>query len=330
MKYGHLFAPLELGFTRLANRIVMGSMHTGLEDRARNFPKLAAYFAERARGGAGLLVSGGIAPNRAGWAKPFAGKLTKHARSRTAPARHAGRACRGRQDLHADTAHRPLRVSAIPAWRRAHCARPSIVSSRVHCRRMACATRSRPSCVARRWRARRVTTASRSWVRKATSSTNSSRHEPTCAPTSGAVTWWDARGSRSRSCGKPASRSAATSSSSSASPGSTWSRAVAPARKSSGWPSQMEGAGATMLNTGIGWHEARIPTIAGMVPRGAFGWVSARIKAATRLPVIATNRYNMPAEADAMLASGARGSRLDGAPAARRSRPAEQGARWPR
>src|SRR5678816_1426292 len=76
MKYARLFAPLELGFTRLANRIVMGSMHTGLEDRARDFPKLAAYFAARARGGAGLLVSGGIAPNRAGWGKPFAGKLT--------------------------------------------------------------------------------------------------------------------------------------------------------------------------------------------------------------------------------------------------------------
>src|SRR4026208_163918 len=75
MKYARLFAPLELGFTRLANRIVMGSMHTGLEDRARDFPKLAAYFAARARGGAGLLVSGGIAPNRAAWAKPFAGQL---------------------------------------------------------------------------------------------------------------------------------------------------------------------------------------------------------------------------------------------------------------
>src|SRR5690242_20085184 len=76
MKYGHLFAPLDLGFVTLPNRIVMGSMHTGLEDRVADFPKLAAYFAERARGGAGLLVSGGIAPNRAGWAKPFAGKLS--------------------------------------------------------------------------------------------------------------------------------------------------------------------------------------------------------------------------------------------------------------
>ena len=68
--------------------------------------------------------------------------------------------------------------------------------------------------------------------------------------------------------------------------------------------SQMEGAGATMLNTGIGWHEARVPTIAGIVPRGAFGWVSARIKAATRLPVIATNRFNAPDGAEALLASG--------------------------
>src|SRR3954468_9535920 len=76
MNYGHLFAPLDLGFTQLANRIVMGSMHTGLEDRASDFPKLAAYFAARARGGAGLLISGGIAPNRAGWTKPFAGQLS--------------------------------------------------------------------------------------------------------------------------------------------------------------------------------------------------------------------------------------------------------------
>ena len=68
--------------------------------------------------------------------------------------------------------------------------------------------------------------------------------------------------------------------------------------------SQMEGAGATMLNTGIGWHEARVPTIAGVVPRGAFGWVSARIKAATRLPVIATNRLNMPESAEALLVNG--------------------------
>ena len=79
VNYGHLFAPLDLGHLTLPNRIVMGSMHTGLEDRARDYPKLAAYFAARARGGAGLLVTGGIAPNRAGWGYPFAGKLSVRA-----------------------------------------------------------------------------------------------------------------------------------------------------------------------------------------------------------------------------------------------------------
>src|SRR3954454_1671119 len=84
VSYPHLFAPLDLGFLTLRNRIVMGSMHTGLEDRARDYPKLAAYFAERARGGVGLIVTGGIAPNVAGWIGPFAGKLN----SRREVARH--------------------------------------------------------------------------------------------------------------------------------------------------------------------------------------------------------------------------------------------------
>ncbi len=74
--FPHLLAPLDLGFTVLPNRVLMGSMHTGLEDRGEDYPKLAAYFAERARGGVGLIVTGGIAPNAAGWTKPFAGTLS--------------------------------------------------------------------------------------------------------------------------------------------------------------------------------------------------------------------------------------------------------------
>ncbi|MDQ3039300.1 MAG: NADPH-dependent 2,4-dienoyl-CoA reductase, partial [Pseudomonadota bacterium] len=75
MPYPNLFSPLDLGFTSVRNRILMGSMHTGLEDRARDFPKLAAYFAERAAGGAGLIVTGGFSPNMLGWLKPFAGRM---------------------------------------------------------------------------------------------------------------------------------------------------------------------------------------------------------------------------------------------------------------
>ena len=74
--YPHLFQPLDLGFCTLPNRILMGSMHTGLEDRAKDFPRLAAYFAERAAGGVGLIVTGGFSPNLVGWLKPFGGKLS--------------------------------------------------------------------------------------------------------------------------------------------------------------------------------------------------------------------------------------------------------------
>ncbi|MFZ1622383.1 MAG: NADPH-dependent 2,4-dienoyl-CoA reductase, partial [Dokdonella sp.] len=75
MDYPHLFAPLDLGFTTLPNRVLMGSMHTGLEDRASDYDRLARYFADRARGGVGLMVTGGIAPNIEGWLKPFGGRL---------------------------------------------------------------------------------------------------------------------------------------------------------------------------------------------------------------------------------------------------------------
>ena len=73
--YPHLLSPLDLGFTTLKNRVIMGSMHTGLEDRFWNYGKLAAFYRERARGGAGLIVTGGISPNRQGWLLPFGGTL---------------------------------------------------------------------------------------------------------------------------------------------------------------------------------------------------------------------------------------------------------------
>src|SRR5471032_3559088 len=73
--YPHLLAPLDLGFTTLRNRVIMGSMHTGLEDRFYHYGKLAAFYRERARGGVGLIVTGGISPNRQGWLLPFGGTL---------------------------------------------------------------------------------------------------------------------------------------------------------------------------------------------------------------------------------------------------------------
>src|SRR5439155_24163496 len=80
--YPHLLAPLDLGFTTLKNRVLMGSMHTGLEDRKKNFPRLARYFAERARGDVGLMVTGGFSPNIEGWLAPLASRLSSHAAAR--------------------------------------------------------------------------------------------------------------------------------------------------------------------------------------------------------------------------------------------------------
>ena len=114
--YPHLFAPLDLGFTTLRNRVLMGSMHTGLEDRTRDFPKLAAYFAERAEGGVALIVTGGFAPNFEGWLTPFASRLAwpwearKHRQVTGAVHAHGARICL--QLLHAGRyAYHPLAVA---------------------------------------------------------------------------------------------------------------------------------------------------------------------------------------------------------------------------
>jgi 2,4-dienoyl-CoA reductase (NADPH2) len=304
MKYGHLFAPLDLGFTRLPNRIVMGSMHTGLEDRARDFPKLAAYFAARARGGAGLLVSGGIAPNRAGWAKPFAGKLSaRHevARHRlVTEAVHAegGKICM--QILHTGRySYHPFPVAPSALRAPINRFKPRALSSDGVRDQIAdfvnCATLARDA----GYDGVEVMGSEGYFINEFLAPRTNRRTDE----------WGGTLENRARLALEVVRQTRAA-----------VGREFIIIYRISGldlvegggtgaeveWlASQMEAAGASMLNTGIGWHEARVPTIAGMVPHGAFGWVSARIKAATRLPVIATNRLNAAQHAEALLASGA-------------------------
>jgi 2,4-dienoyl-CoA reductase (NADPH2) len=304
MKYGHLFAPLELGFVTLPNRILMGSMHTGLEDRAGDYPKLAAYFAARARGGAGLIVTGGISPNRVGWAAPFAGKLSapsEVARHRlVADAVHAegGRICM--QILHTGRyAYHPFSVAPSAARAPISKFKPRALSSDgvwdqiddfVNCARLAQDAG---------YDGVEIMGSEGYFINEFLAPRTNSRDDE----------WGGALPNRARLALEVVAKTRAAvgrnfiiifrlSGLDLVEGGGTGAEVE--------WvASQMEGAGATMLNTGIGWHEARVPTIAGMVPRGAFGWVSARIKAATRLPVIATNRFNAPDGANALLASGA-------------------------
>ncbi len=109
--YAHILKPLHLGFTTIKNRVVMGSMHTGLEDRFYNYPKLAAYFGERAKGGVGLIITGGISPNRQGWLLPAGG--TMNTLGDIAPHRLVTHAVM--QILHAGRyGYQPFVVSASP------------------------------------------------------------------------------------------------------------------------------------------------------------------------------------------------------------------------
>src|SRR5262245_36787768 len=303
MKYPRLFAPLDLGFTRLANRIVMGSMHTGLEDRARDYPKLAAYFAERARGGAGLLVSGGIAPNRAAWGKPFAGKLSSErevARHRlVTEAVHAegGRICM--QILHTGRyAYHPFPVAPSALCAPINRFKPRELSSDGVRDQIAdfvnCAVLAQQA----GYDGVEVMGSEGYFINEFLAPRTNHRTDE----------WGGSLENRARLALEIVRQTRAA----------TGERFIIIFRISGldlvegggtgaevEWlASQMEGAGASMLNTGIGWHEARIPTIAGVVPRGGFGWVTARIKAATRLPVIATNRFNAPQDAEDLLAAG--------------------------
>src|SRR5687768_1721887 len=304
MPYARLFAPLDLGFTRLENRIVMGSMHTGLEDRARDFPKLAAYFAARARGGAGLLVSGGIAPNRAGWAKPFAGKLSvprevdRHRLVTEAVHAAGGRICM--QILHTGRyAYHPFPVAPSALRAPINRFKPRALSSDGVRDQIAdfvnCAVLAREA----GYDGVEIMGSEGYFINEFLAPRTNQRNDE----------WGGSLENRARLALEVVRQTRAAvgrefiiifriSGLDLVEDGGTGAEVE--------WlASQMEEAGATMLNTGIGWHEARVPTIAGMVPRGAFGWVSARIKAATRLPVIATNRFNAPDGANALLASGA-------------------------
>ena len=301
--YPKLLAPLDLGFTTLPNRVLMGSMHTGLEDRARDYPKLAAYLAERAAGGAGLIVTGGIAPNIAGWVAPFAGKLS----SRREVARHrlvtgavhaaGGRVCM--QILHAGRyAYHPLAVAPSPLKSPISPFKPRGLG------------------------ARGVETQIRAFVRSASLAREAGYDGVEIMGSEGYLinefiaartnrrddAWGGDFERRSRfpveivrrvreAVGPDFIIIYRLSALDLVEGGSDWDEVVELGKA-------VSKAGATLVNTGIGWHEARIPTIATLVPRAAFAWVTARLREALDVPVVATNRINTPEVAEGILARG--------------------------
>jgi 2,4-dienoyl-CoA reductase (NADPH2) len=306
--YPHLLAPLDLGFTRLANRVLMGSMHTGLEDGRRHFPAMAAYFAERARGGVGLMVTGGFAPNIEGWAKPFAGTLaTSNAARRHRVVTAAVHAEGGRialQILHTGRyGYHPL------------CVAPSRLKSPIS------------PFAPRELSARGVERQIRAFVRCAKLAREAGYDGVEVMGSEGyfinqfLVThtnhrtdeWGGPYENRMRLPVEIVSRVREAVGSDFIiiyrlsmldliPDGSSWPEAVTLARA-------ITQAGATIINTGIGWHEARVPTIATSVPRGAFAWVTKKMRAELRaagiiIPLVTSNRINTPEVGEQLLADG--------------------------
>jgi len=301
--FPHLFAPLDLGFTQLRNRVLMGSMHTGLEDRARDFPRLAAYFAERAEGGVGLIVTGGFAPNVVGWLKPFGGKLSwpwevrPHRQLTAAAHRHGAKICL--QLLHAGRyAYHPLSVAPSKLKAPINPFTPRALSAAGVERHIADYARS----------ARLAREAGYDGVEVMGS--EGYLINEFIAPRSNQRTdrWGGDATQRMRfaveivrrireACGPDFIIIYRLSLVDLVDDGSNWQEIVAQAQA-------IEAAGATLINSGIGWHEARIPTIATSVPRGAFAGVTAKLRPHVRIPLVASNRINMPDVAERILAGG--------------------------
>ncbi|MCW8907286.1 MAG: NADPH-dependent 2,4-dienoyl-CoA reductase [Sedimenticola sp.] len=301
--YPHLMEPLDLGFTRLRNRVLMGSMHTGLEDRRADFPKLAAYFAERARGGVGLMVTGGFAPTWSGRLTPFASKLTsrfelgRHRLVTGAVHQAGGKICL--QILHAgrygytpfNVAPSPLKSPITPFKPRA-LTRWGIhrqVRGFVRCARLAQEAGYDGVEVM----------GSEGYLLNEFLVTRTNRREDE---------WGGDYANRMRlpvevvrqirqAVGERFIIIFRLSMLDLVERGSSWQEVMELAQA-------VEAAGATLINTGIGWHEARIPTIATMVPRGGFSWVTARLREAVSIPLITTNRINTPEVAESILQQG--------------------------
>ncbi|WP_407926472.1 oxidoreductase [Aquipseudomonas ullengensis] len=302
-QYPHLLAPLDLGFTTLKNRTLMGSMHTGLEEKPGGFERMAAYFAERARGGVGLMVTGGIGPNEEGGVYSGAAKLTtveeaeKHKIVTKAVHEAGGKIAM--QILHAGRyAYSPKSVapSAIQApinpFKPRELDEEGIekqIQDFINCSVLAQQAE---------YDGVEIMGSEGYFINQFLAAHTNHRTDR----------WGGSYENRMRLPVEIVRRVREAvgpnfiiiyrlSMLDLVEGGSTWDEIVLLAKA-------IEKAGATIINTGIGWHEARIPTIATKVPRAAFTKVTAKLKGEVSIPLITTNRINTPEVAEQVLAEG--------------------------
>ncbi len=302
MTYPHLLTPLDLGFTTLRNRVLMGSMHTGLEETG-DWARVAAFYGARAKGGAGLIVTGGMAPNKEGAVMPGAAGLFSEAdianHSTVTKRVHAEGGKIAMQILHAG------RYAYSP-----DCVAPSALKSPI--------SMFRPTALDEAGIEKQitdmVTAASRAQQAgydgvEVMGSEGYFLNEFLVTHTNKRTDrWGGSYENRMRLPVEVVRRVRAA-----VGPqfiviyrlsmidlvpnGSTWEEVVQLAKA-------IEAAGANIINTGIGWHEARIPTIATSVPRAAFAWVTQKLMGEVAIPVITSNRINTPETAEEVLAKG--------------------------
>lgn len=302
-KYPKLLQPLDLGFTTLKNRVIMGSMHTGLEEEKNGYERMAAFYAERARGEVGLIVTGGIAPNRQGWVAPFGSRMTRksHARKHRlitdAVHKEGGKICM--QILHTGRyGYHPL------------CVAPSAIKAPIN--------RFKPRALSKRGIERTI----RAFVRAAKLAREAGYDGVEIMGSEGYLInqfivsktnhrtdeWGGSFENRIRFPKEIVRRTREAvgndfiiiyrlSMLDLVDDGSNWSEVEHLAQ-------EIEKAGANIINTGIGWHEARVPTIATMVPRAGFAWVTKRLMGKVNIPLVTTNRINMPDVAENVLEEG--------------------------
>ncbi len=301
--YPHLLQPLDLGFTTLKNRVIMGSMHTGLEDRFYHIDKLAAFFAERARGGVGLMITGGFSPNRRGELLPLGSRMDNkltallHRRVTSAVHNEGGKICM--QLLHAGRyGYTPYSVSATAKKSPITPFKPSKLSSKqiestlddyANAAVMAkfanydgIEIMASEGYLINQFLAERVNTRTDKW---GGSAENRMRF---AIETVRRVR--EAVGEKFIIVYRMSLMDLVEG-------GQSWEEIEVLAKA-------IEAAGATIINTGIGWHEARIPTIVTSVPRAAFSFATEKLRKSVSIPVCASNRINTPEIAENIIKGG--------------------------
>ncbi|WP_075342772.1 NADPH-dependent 2,4-dienoyl-CoA reductase [Tenacibaculum agarivorans] len=302
-KYKHIFEPLDLGFTTLKNRILMGSMHTGLEEEKNGYEKIAAFYAERAKGGVGLIVTGGIAPNIQGWTGPFSARMStkKHARNHKVitEAVHAegGKICM--QILHAGRyGYHPLNVGPSAIQAPINPFKPFKLRESGIKRTIKDFVKSASLAKEAGYDGVEIMGSEGYLINQFIAKRTNHRNDDWGGSYENRIKLPIELVKQTREkVGKDFIIIYRLSMLDLVENGSTWDEIVLLAK-------EIEKAGATIINTGIGWHEARIPTIATSVPRAAFTWVTKKMKNEVSIPLVTSNRINMPETAEKVLSEG--------------------------